>query len=326
MEVLIREAAKFVNIPQVRSIWTYFCRRNSSKTSMILITGANGQLGQCFREASAQWPGQTFVFASAQDLDVSDRRAVQTFLSACKAQNKSLWVVNCAAYTAVDKAENEPEKARKINVLGVKNLAETCAQLDVPLIHFSTDYVYHNQQNTPFLETDPVRPKGVYARTKLAGERAAFRAHPGQTMVIRTAWVYSTFGQNFVKTMLRLGREREVLQVVVDQIGSPTYAPDLAETVLKIIEKVESGSISRESIAGIWHYSNEGVASWYDFASAIFELENIPCRVRPIATKDYPTPAKRPPFSVLDKSKIKAAFGLDIPHWRQSLQKCLKAM
>jgi len=291
---------------------------------MILITGANGQLGQCFRQASAHWPGQTFTFEGSQALDISDRRAVRAYFTSrqSKVEEKINWVVNCAAYTAVDKAESEPENARKINVVGTKNLAEACAEWGIPLVHFSTDYVYHNRQNTPFLETDPVSPKGVYARTKLAGERAAFRAHP-LTMIIRTSWVYSAFGQNFVKTMLRLGREREALKVVADQIGSPTYAPDLAGVVLTIIQKVESGLVPRESIAGVWHYSNEGVASWYDFAAAIFELEKIPCRVWPIATKDYPTPAMRPPFSVLDKSKIKAAFGLEIPHWRESLRRCL---
>lgn len=290
---------------------------------MILVTGANGQLGQCFRQAAPHWPAHEFVFASAQDVDICDRGALRKFFAENAGRLK--WAINCAAYTAVDKAESEPDKARKINVSGVKNLAEACAQAGIPLIHFSTDYVYHSRQNTPFVETDAVSPKGVYARTKLAGERAALRANP-QCMIIRTSWVYSEFGQNFVKTMLRLGRERGFLNVVADQIGSPTYAPDLAEAVLNMIQKMDSGALPLESGVGIWHYSNEGVASWYDFACAIFELGNIPCKVQPIATKDYPTPAKRPPFSVLDKHKIKAAFGLEIPHWRQSLRKCLKAL
>jgi dTDP-4-dehydrorhamnose reductase len=285
---------------------------------MILITGANGQLGQCFRQAAAERPDWAFHFAGSADLDVSDRRAVHHFFQG----KKIAWVINCAAYTAVDKAESEPDKAKKINVLGVKNLAEACAERGIPLVHFSTDYVYHNRQNTPFREGDPTRPKGVYARTKLAGERAALRVCP-HAMVVRTAWVYSAFGQNFVKTMLRLGRERTELRVVADQIGSPTYAPDLAEAVLQIVGKVERGESPTASIAGIWHYSNEGAASWYDFAAAIFELEKIPCRVLPIRTSEYPTPAQRPPFSVLDKGKIKAAFGLEIPHWRESLKRCL---
>jgi len=291
---------------------------------MILITGANGQLGQCFRKASAHWPGKSFVFEGSQALDISDRRAVRAYFKSrqSKEEDKLRWVINCAAYTAVDKAESEPEKARKINVLGTKNLAEACAENGIPFVHFSTDYVYHSRQNTPFQETDRVSPKGVYARTKLAGERAAFRAQP-LSMVIRSSWVYSAFGQNFVKTMLRLGRERSELKVVADQIGTPTYAPDLADAVLTIIQKVESGELEKESIAGIWHYSNEGVASWYDFAAAIFELGGIECHVHPIATKDFPTAARRPPFSVLDKSKIKAAFGIEIPHWRESLRRCL---
>jgi dTDP-4-dehydrorhamnose reductase len=285
---------------------------------MILVTGANGQLGQCFRQAAAERPDWAFHFAGSGDLDVRDRRAVHRFF-----QGREIdWVINCAAYTAVDKAESEPDKAKKINTLGAKNLAEACAGQGIPLVHFSTDYVYHNRQNTPFREDDPTRPKGVYARTKLAGERAALRICP-HTMVIRTAWVYSAFGQNFVKTMLRLGRERAALRVVADQIGSPTYAPDLAEAVLQIIEKIERGELPLASVAGIWHYSNEGVASWYDFATAIFELEKIPCRVLPIRTSEYPTPARRPPFSVLDKGKIKAVFDLEIPHWRESLKRCL---
>jgi len=288
---------------------------------MILIKGANGQLGQCFRQASAHWPQQAFIFASSQDLDVSDRRAVRAYFESLR-NEKIKWVINCAAYTAVDKAESEPAKARRINVSGPKNLAEACAELNIPFIHFSTDYVYHSRQNTPFLETDPVHPKGVYARSKLAGERAALLAQP-LSMIIRTSWVYSSFGHNFAKTMLRLGRERETINVVIDQIGSPTYAPDLAEAVMKIIRQVESGAVSSASIAGIWNYANEGVASWYDFAAAIFELENMACPVQPIATKAYPTPAKRPPFSVLDKSKIKTAFGLEIPHWRESLRRFL---
>jgi dTDP-4-dehydrorhamnose reductase len=288
---------------------------------MILVTGANGQLGHCFRQISAHWPQQAFIFAGSHELDVSNQRAVRAYFESFHTE-KIKWVINCAAYTAVDKAESEPKKAKKINVSGPKHLALICAELGIPLIHFSTDYVYHSNQNTPFQETDPVRPKGVYARTKLAGERAALLAQP-LTMVIRTSWVYSAFGNNFVKTMLRLGRERETLHVVADQIGSPTYAPDLAETVMKIIRQVESGSVSVEAIAGVWNYSNEGVASWYDFAAAIFEIEHIGCHVHPIATKNYPTPASRPPFSVLDKTKIKTAFGIEIPHWRERLRYCL---
>lgn len=290
----------------------------------ILVTGANGQLGQSFRQASANWPKMDFVFADSRELDLRNKSAVRGFFD--KAENKKIkWVVNCAAYTAVDKAEGEPDKAQAVNVLGVKHLAESCALLGIPMIHFSTDYVYHSRQNTPFRESDTVHPRGVYARTKLAGERAALRANP-LSMIVRTSWVYSAFGQNFVKTMLRLGRERTEISVVADQIGTPTYAGDLAEAVLKIIEKVEMGEVAQGFIQGVWHYANEGVASWYDFAVAIFELAAIPCKVSPITTDAYPTPAKRPPFSVLDKSKVKTAFGLEIPHWRASLRKCLPAI
>lgn len=286
---------------------------------MILVTGANGQLGQCFRQLAAQAPDCQFLFAGSAELDVADRRAVRLFFD----QNKPSWCVNCAAYTAVDKAESEPEKARAINIGGAKNLAEACAEQGIPLIHFSTDYVYHGRQNRPLAETDAVRPQGVYARTKLAGERAALKINP-LTMVIRTSWVYAPWGHNFLRTMLRLGAERPEIKVVFDQIGTPTYAPDLAAAVLAIMEKVEKKEVARASLAGVWHYSNEGVASWYDFAKAIFELNNLSCRIIPIETKDFPTPARRPPFSVLNKAKIKAAFGLEIPHWRESLARCLR--
>ena len=299
---------------------------------MILITGANGQVGQCFQQLASQYPDFQFVFAGSSDLDITSKRDVEAFFRKKAAarsgvdgslqDDKIAYVINCAAYTAVDKAESEPARARKVNVTGAKNLAEACAARGVPLIHLSTDYVYHSRQNTPFREGDPESPKGVYARTKLAGDRAALRANP-LTMVIRTSWVYSAVGQNFLKTMLRLGAERPALNVVADQIGSPTYAPDLAAAILAIIGKVKRGEVASSSISGIWHYSNEGVASWYDFAQAIFDLRNLPCQLRPIETRDYPTPAQRPPFSVLNKAKIKTAFGMEIPHWRESLVRCL---
>jgi dTDP-4-dehydrorhamnose reductase len=286
---------------------------------MILVTGANGQLGQCFRQLAIQWPQYRFDFVGSSDLDVADRRAVAEYF----ARQKPRWAINCAAYTAVDKAESEPEKAQRANVLGPRNLARACAEHRVPLIHFSTDYVYHSRQNTPFREGDRVGPKGVYAKTKLAGERATLRGNPDLTMIWRTSWVYAAHGRNFVNTMLRLGAERPEVRVVADQIGSPTYAPDLAEAVLQIVHLAESGQVPLSALSGIWHYANEGVASWYDFAHAIFEMRQIPCKVVPIATSDYPTPARRPPFSVLDKTKIKQAFGLEVPHWRDGLRRCL---
>lgn len=289
---------------------------------MILITGANGQLGQSFQKMAAQYPNLQFIFAGSTDLDIADGKAVQRFFG----QHNLRGCINCAAYTAVDKAESEPEQAWRSNVSGVQHLARACAAQHIPLIHFSTDYVYHSRQNRPFVETDAVSPKGVYARTKLQGERAALRLHPTGAMIIRTSWVYSEFGHNFLKTMLRLGAERPALSVVFDQIGTPTYAPDLAEAVLFIIDRVQHGVLSGSQLPGIWHYSNEGVASWYDFAQAIFDIQGLPCRVSPIESAQYPTPAQRPPFSVMNKNKIKDRLGVSIPHWRESLTKCLEEM
>lgn len=309
---------------------------------MILVTGANGQVGQCFQELASQYTDFQFYFAGSNDLDITSKHDVEAFFrknaaarsdvggavrsgtDGSRQDDRIRWVINCAAYTAVDKAESEPARARKVNAIGAKNLAQACAARDIPLIHLSTDYVYHSRQNTPFRETDPVSPKGVYARTKLAGDRAVLLAHPTGGMVIRTSWVYSAYGQNFLKTMLRLGAERPSLRVVADQIGSPTYAPDLAVAILHIIQKTEQEEVSKDSLSGIWHYSNEGVASWYDFAQAIFDLQGLPCQTLPIETQDYPTPAQRPPFSLLNKSKIKAHFQLQIPHWRDSLRKALQ--
>lgn len=284
----------------------------------ILLTGANGQLGQCFRQLAAGYPQWQFIFVDIGELDITDRRAVFAFFKKHPVQ----WCINCAAYAQVDKAESEPALARKVNVDGARNLAAACAWLGVPIIHFSTDYVYHNRQNAPFREDDPVSPKAVYARTKLAGDRAVLKANP-LGMVIRTSWLYSLYGNNFLVTMLRLGAQRPSVGVVFDQVGTPTYAPDLAGAVLQIIQKVENGEVERAAVAGVWHYSNEGVTSWYDFAKAIFDIKNLPCRVNPIESKDFPTPVERPPYSVLNKAKIKAVFGLEIPWWRESLERCL---
>ncbi|MBK8923278.1 MAG: dTDP-4-dehydrorhamnose reductase [Saprospirales bacterium] len=287
----------------------------------ILITGAKGQLGRCFQQLAARFPAWRFLYVDLEDLDIADRPAVFSFFE----KNRVHWCINCAAYAAVDKAENEPALARRVNVSGVRNLAEACARYQAPLIHFSTDYVYHSRQNTPFRETDTVHPKSVYARTKLAGDRAALKANP-LAMVIRTSWLYAPHGHNFVRTMLHFGAERPALRVVYDQVGTPTYAPDLAGAVLEIVRQVEENSVPRNTIAGVWHYSNEGVCSWYDFTQAIFDIRGITCRVIPIESKDYPLPAPRPPFSVLNKAKIKTAFGLQIPHWRDSLLRCLEAL
>jgi dTDP-4-dehydrorhamnose reductase len=285
---------------------------------MILITGGKGQVGHCFQEIAAHYPHETFHFVDVDVLDITNKTAVEAYFK----ENLPSWVVNCAAYTAVDKAETEKILAKKINVVGPKLLAETCAKYNIPFVHISTDYVYHNRQNTPFKEGDSESPKSVYASTKQQGDRAALKANP-LTMILRTSWVYSHVGNNFVKTMLRLGKDRPSLGVVFDQIGTPTFAPDLVEAIMQIIQKVDRKEVNADSIHGIWHYSNEGVSSWYDFAAEIFAMEGVACKVLPIESKDYPTPAKRPPFSVLNKGKIKAHFGIEIPHWRASLGKCL---
>ncbi len=286
------------------------------KHPLILVTGSKGQVGQELQVLASEFPMFDFMFVDVEELDITDEAAVLGFF-----QNHPVkYCLNCAAYTAVDKAETQPDIAEKVNVLGVKNLATACASKEAALVQLSTDYVYHNSQNTPFVETDLPSPQGVYAVTKLGGDEAAL-AHNG--MVIRTSWVYSSFGNNFVKTMLRLGHERPELKVIFDQIGTPTYARDLAYSMLDMLRKVEKQEVESYFLKGIYHYSNEGVTSWYDFAKAIFELENMPVKVIPIETKDYPTAAKRPPFSVLSKHKIKATFGLEIPHWRESLETCL---
>lgn len=284
----------------------------------LLITGANGQLGRELHAVQDQFPDFHFHFADRSVLDITDDAQVRDLF-----QERSFdYCINCAAYTAVDKAESEAETARAVNVEGVRHLAASCLMHRAQLVHFSSDYVYHNSLNRPLLETDPVEPKGVYARTKLEGEQMAQTIHISTT-IIRTSWVYSSFGHNFVKTMLRLGRERDALRVVYDQIGAPTYARHLALAVLQMIDLQQKGQLPQNALNGIFHYSNEGVCSWYDFAAAIFELSGTSCVLSPIESKDYPTPAARPFYSVLNKGKIKNAFALKIPHWREGLRECL---
>lgn len=284
----------------------------------ILVTGGNGQVGSELQALAAQYPSWNFIFTGKHDLDITKSDMVFAYFN----QTDLDYCINCAAYTAVDKAEEHIELAHAINVTGVKNIAEACTLHQVRFIQISTDYVYHNDQNTPFKEGDMTNPQSVYASTKLAGDQVAQTIHPA-TMIIRTSWVYSTFGNNFVKTMLRLGKERDELSIVFDQIGTPTFARDLASTMLEIIKKVDDGEIEDTKLQGIHHYSNEGVCSWYDFALAIFDIAGVECKTLPIETVQYPTPAKRPPFSVLNKKKIKKTFELEIPHWKKSLQECL---
>ena len=281
----------------------------------ILVTGANGQVGQELQVIANDFAAYNCYWVDRAELDITNQAAVNDFFAA----NALDYCINCAAYTAVDKAETDQENAHAVNVLGVQYLAEACAQHQVKMLHISTDYVYHNSQNTPFVEVDITNPQGVYAQTKLEGDLAALKYNP-KSLVLRTSWVYSSFGHNFVKTMIKLGTDRDKLTIIFDQIGSPTYARDIAITLLHIVSK------GTDKWGEVYHYSNEGVCSWYDFAQAIFELKNIDCHTLPIETKDYPTPAKRPHFSLLNKAKIKADFYLEIPYWRDSLKVCLELL
>jgi dTDP-4-dehydrorhamnose reductase len=285
----------------------------------ILVTGAYGQMGKTFAALADQFSGFNFLFFDKDDLDICDKPALEAWF----AENKVDYCINCAAYTAVDKAESDRKQAWAVNVTGAGNLAKVCNPLGIPLIHFSTDYVHHSLQNTPYKETDITDPKGVYASTKLEGEEHLLSAYP-DAMIIRTSWVYSNYGHNFVKTMLRLGKERDQLTVVCDQIGTPTLSDDLALSIMHLLEGVSQGTIDRNLLSGIYNYSNEGVCSWYDFALAIFEMAQIDCAVKPILTKDFPTAASRPPYSVLDKSKFKETFNTDIPYWREALKRMLE--
>lgn len=289
-----------------------------AKTSMskILVTGANGQVGSELKELSTSYPHDTFTFLDRSVVDLSDLPALQNFFSD-KAFDA---IINCAAYTAVDRAESESELSDAINHRALEILAQIAKEKEMKLIHISTDYVFNGQNYRPYVESDPTDPQGVYGRTKRDGENAILKIAPANTLIIRTSWVYSSFGTNFVKTMLRLGRERESLGVIFDQVGTPTYARDLAKAILDILPNVNT------SAPEVYHYSNEGAASWYDFAQSIFELSHIMCHVNPITTDQYPTPAKRPHYSLLNKSKIKNDFGITIPYWRDSLKTCLKIL
>lgn len=287
----------------------------------ILITGAGGQLGQTFQEIAPAFPSLDLVFAGRQELDITDTRAIEAFFGTHELHA----VINAAAYTAVDRAETEAEQALAVNVTAVYELARVTAKKGLPFVHYSSDYVYHNDLNRPLRETDPTSPRGVYARTKLKGEQMARQAHPGCT-IIRTSWVYSRYGHNFLNTMLRLGRARDELGVVYDQVGAPTWTRDLAEATLRILEAHFAGRLSAQRMAGVFNYANDGVTSWYDFAKAIFRLAGLDCRVRPITSDEYPTPVPRPHYSLMHKGRFRKAFGLDIPHWHDSLRRCMQQM
>lgn len=284
--------------------------------SKILITGANGQLGSEIRELSIHYPQYTFTFADRSTFDLSNLCILENYFE----ENTFNVIINCAAYTAVDKAESDTELADTINHRVVGMIAKIAKKKNITLIHISSDYVFDGKNHRPYIETDLIDPQGVYGRTKYDGENAILRIAPINTVIIRTSWVYSSFGNNFVKTMLRLGRERDTLGVIFDQVGTPTYAHDLAKTILEILPTISNDKPE------IYHYSNEGVASWYDFAKAVFELSEVKCSVNPITTDQYPTPASRPYYSILNKSKIKNDFGITIPYWRDSLRECLKTL
>lgn len=277
----------------------------------IIVTGANGQLGKELQSLAPALSSFDFIFLSKEDLPIQDRE--QTLLFFEKAQ--PAYCINCAAYTAVDKAETEKDLAFAVNGEAVGLLAFACKTVGARLIHISTDYVFDGDSAIPLKEKDPTGPINIYGASKLKGEQLAFR-YNDDTVVIRTSWVYSEFGNNFVKTMIRLMREKESIRVINDQIGSPTYAADLADAILRIV----SGA---KFVPGIFHYSNEGQISWYDFALAIKELIHSPCSVDPIPTSQYPTPARRPHYSLLDKSLIKATYGITIPEWKKRLTVCI---
>lgn len=279
---------------------------------VILVTGGSGQLGQSIQYIASNYANCEFIFASSTALDITNKEAVSHFFNT----NKIDFCINAAAYTAVDKAELETEKAEAINVAGPKNLAVLCKKHQVKLIHISTDFVFDGASNKPYLETDITNPLGIYGKTKLDGEQAVIN-NTDEYFIIRTSWVYSQFGNNFMKTMLRLASERDSLSIVSDQIGSPTNAVDLAKAIMQIIAKTQHPTAS--TAYGIYNFSNEGIASWYDFAVEIFRINNVVIDVNPILSEAFPTPAKRPKYSLLDKSKIKNTFGIEIKTWQESL-------
>jgi dTDP-4-dehydrorhamnose reductase len=281
----------------------------------ILVTGSNGQVGSEIRALHSDYP-YNFFFTDRSSLDITDATAVEKFIEA----NNINTIINCAAYTAVDKAESDEANADAINHLAVKNFALTCKEKNIKLIHISTDYVFDGKNYKPYTEEDTTNPEGIYGKTKLDGEKALLHVSPANSLIIRTSWVYSSFGANFVKTMLRLGREKEHLGVIYDQVGTPTYARDLARAILDILPNIKNEKTE------IYNYSNEGVLSWYDFAKEIMRMAKLECKVNPIETKEYPTPATRPHYSLLNKSKIKQEFGITIPYWKDSLDECLKTL
>ena len=282
---------------------------------MILITGGNGQLGTELRHLLDE-RGIAYTATDAKELDITDGVAVDKFFD----ENKPELVYHCAAYTAVDKAESDEINADLINRKAVKKLALVSQELNIKLIHISTDYVFDGKNFKPYCEEFQTNPQSIYGKTKLDGENEMRDINPKNSIIIRTSWIYSYYGNNFVKTMLRLGKEKEELGVIFDQIGTPTYAKDLAKIILDIVPQIDNQKVE------IYNYSNEGVLSWYDFAKEIMKMAKLNCKINPIETYQYPTPAKRPHFSLLNKNKIKSTFNIEIPYWKDGLDDCLRRL
>lgn len=281
----------------------------------ILVTGSNGQLGNSLRFLSEQAINFDWIFTDIDELDITNKNQIEELFS----KNRPNYLINCAAYTAVDKAEDDIKNAELINKKAPAYLAEACSLFETKLIHVSTDYVFDGSKNTPYDEAYPVSPLGVYGKTKFEGEQKVLNNNP-ESIILRTSWLYSEYGNNFLKTMIRLGAEKTTLNVIFDQTGTPTYAGDLANAIIRIIEH---HYISNEWYSGIYHYSNEGVCSWFDFATEIINYVKFNCKVNPIETYEFPSRAKRPHYSVLNKKKIKSVYKTDIPYWKDSLYLCI---
>jgi dTDP-4-dehydrorhamnose reductase len=286
--------------------------------AVILITGADGQLGSELKELSKNFYGYDFIFTDVNTLDLTKEAEVQEFIKT----NYPDWIINCAAYNLVDKAESDPDSAMKINAEAVKNIVHAIRGSECRFIHVSSDYVYEGNASVPYNENSVVNPQSAYGRSKLAGEKFAL-SHPA-SMVIRTSWLYSSFGNNFVKTILRNAREKEMLNVVFDQTGTPTWAADLAGAIMSIVSGVIRNRFAFN--AGVYNYSNEGVCTWFDFAIEIVREAGLPCKVNPVLSSGFVQAAKRPSYSVMDKARIRETYELSIPHWRESLNKCMKIL
>jgi dTDP-4-dehydrorhamnose reductase len=286
--------------------------------AIILITGANGQLGNELKVVSKKFYGYHFIFSDIDTLDITNPEQTEDFIN----KTRPDWIINCAAYNQVDKAESETDTAMLINGTAVKNITEVIRGSECRFIQISSDYIFDGKSNVPYNEYSTANPLSAYGRSKLAGEKYAL-LHQG-SMIIRTSWLYSSFGNNFVKTILRNANEKETLRVVSDQTGTPTYAADLAEAIMSIVSGVIRNQIAMN--AGIYNYSNEGVCTWYDFAVEIIQEAGLTCNINPVLTKDYKLAAERPAYSVMDKNKIKENYNLSIPHWRTSLKRCMKLL